>query len=127
MEWCRFSDHFKSMMPEWKQYVSRDQEEAGTLCHRETGFLQEIAQETALRRRQNIWVDGSLKDGKWFTHVFQDIRKRFPLFRIAIFHVSVLSLQHAVVSAFPGCAELDCALAAGFVLVLLFYLRFGGF
>eukprot|EP00051_Salpingoeca_urceolata_P013373 m.167766 g.167766 ORF g.167766 m.167766 type:complete len:619 (+) comp17776_c0_seq5:285-2141(+) len=80
-------DHFKSMMPEWKQYVSRDQEEAGTLCHRETGFLQEIAQETALRRRQNIWVDGSLKDGKWFTHVFQDIRKRFPLFRIAIFHV----------------------------------------
>lgn len=33
--------------------------------------MQEIAQEVALSYYQNIWVDGSLKNGKWFAKVGQ--------------------------------------------------------
>lgn len=39
------------------------------MCHRETGFIQEIAQEIAMRKSQNVWVDGSLRDGEWFSKV----------------------------------------------------------
>ena len=84
-------DHFKGVMSEWKPYVQKAKNDhsiqAGTLCHRESAYIQEIAQEAALEANQNIWVDGSLKDGKWFTKVFQDIRARFPAYRIGIFYV----------------------------------------
>jgi hypothetical protein len=80
-------DHFKKLMPEWKEYVARG-ELAGNFCHRESGYIQEIAQEVAMRNSQNVWVDGSLRDGVWFASVFKDIRKRFPRYKIAIFEVS---------------------------------------
>ena len=84
-------DHFKGVMSEWKPYVQKAKNDhsiqAGTLCHHESAYIQEIAQEAALEANQNIWVDGSLKDGKWFTKVFQDIRARFPAYRIGIFYV----------------------------------------
>jgi len=38
-------------------------------------------------KSQNIWVDGSLRNGKWFETVYDDIRERFPRYRIAIFYV----------------------------------------
>jgi len=34
-----------------------------------------------------VWVDGSLQDHEWYSHVFKDIRKRFPLYKIAILYV----------------------------------------
>mmetsp|Transcript_10557 Transcript_10557/g.24558 ORF Transcript_10557/g.24558 Transcript_10557/m.24558 type:complete len:688 (+) Transcript_10557:264-2327(+) len=81
-------DHFKRIMPEWPEYTARG-EEAGSLCHLESTFLQEIAQEAAMRLTQNVWVDGSLRDGPWFSKVFRDIRRRFPRYKIAIFEVTV--------------------------------------
>ena len=69
-------DHFKKCMPEWEGYAKCGGTEAGNQCHRESGFLQEVAQEVAMRSLQNIWVDGSLRDGAWFAGVFQDIRRR---------------------------------------------------
>lgn len=86
-------DHFKSVMSEWQGYTDRardvdnDSIQPGTLCHKESCIMQEIAQEIALANSQNIWVDGSLKDGKWFRDVFEDVRKRFGNYRIAIFYV----------------------------------------
>lgn len=78
-------------MTEWNGYVEAAREmdhiAPGTLCHQESGFMQEIAQEAALRMQQNIWVDGSLRDGKWFRHVFTELRKKYPTYRIAIFYV----------------------------------------
>lgn len=59
----------------------------GTNCHRESGFIQEIAQEVALAANQNIWVDGSLKDGEWFAQVFKKLRKEHPKYRVGIFYV----------------------------------------
>lgn len=80
-------DFFKQLMPEWNGYVSAGKD-AGSLCHKESGYLQELCQEVALRSRQNIWVDGSLRDAAWFQIVFKDIRERFPHYRIAIIYVS---------------------------------------
>eukprot|EP00299_Pterocystis_sp_00344_P016292 c8172_g1_i2.p1 GENE.c8172_g1_i2~~c8172_g1_i2.p1 ORF type:complete len:673 (+),score=132.56 c8172_g1_i2:48-2066(+) len=82
-------DHFKELMPEWKLYQkhSPNKEEIGTMCHKESCYLAEIAQEVAMRNRQHIWVDGSLRDGAWYGKVFDDIRKRYPNYYIAIFYV----------------------------------------
>jgi len=79
-------------MPEWEGYTKKAKEAgakpAGDQCHRESGFIQEIAQEVAMRACQNVWVDGSLRDGAWFTKVFKDVRRRFPRYKIAIFEIS---------------------------------------
>ena len=40
-----------------------------------------------MRKGQNIWVDGSLRDGRWFAKVFDDVRRRFPRYKIAIFEI----------------------------------------
>jgi hypothetical protein len=48
-------DHFKSLMPEWKGYTQRS-DRAGDFCHRESGFMQEIAQEVAMRNSQVLDV-----------------------------------------------------------------------
>jgi hypothetical protein len=42
---------------------------AGTACHVESGYLQEIAMEAAMSERQHVWVDGSLSDGNWYSKV----------------------------------------------------------
>ena len=80
-------DHFKRIMPEWDPYVARDAEQAGTQCHRESGYIQEIAQEVAMRHSQHVWVDGSLRDGAWFARVFDEVREKHPAYSIAIFYV----------------------------------------
>ena len=80
-------DHFKRIMPEWDAYVEHDAEQAGTLCHRESGYIQEIAQEVAMRHSQHVWVDGSLRDGAWFARVFDEVREKHPAYSIAIFYV----------------------------------------
>ena len=95
-------------MPEWDAYVARDAERAGTLCHRESGFLQEIAQEVAMRNSQNVWIDGSLRDGAWFARVFDEVREKHPAYSIAIFYVYA---SEATVRA--RCAEYGAVDAKG--------------
>jgi len=80
-------DYFKTMMPEWQGYIAADSEEAGTMCHKESGYLQELTQEVAMMGSQNIWIDGSLGDHEWYTMVFQQIRARFQKYRIALIYV----------------------------------------
>ena len=58
-------DHFKSVMSEWRGYTERDTGSAGSMCHQESGYIQELAQEVAMQKSQNIWVDGSLRNGDW--------------------------------------------------------------
>ena len=43
-----------------------------------------ILQEASLRAQQNVCVDGSLRNVEWYSKVFDDIRKRFPHYRIAL-------------------------------------------
>lgn len=80
-------DGFKNMMPEFKGYVARDRDTAGSMTHRESGYLAEIAQEVAMERRQHVWIDGSLRDAKWYEPLFQKLRARHPVYRIAIFYI----------------------------------------
>ena len=90
---CIDPDHFKKMMPEWNGYV-QEGADAGSKCHRESGMLQEIAQQVAMHNSQNIWIDGSLRDGPWFEQVFKSIRRRFPHYKIAIFEIG--ASEHVV-------------------------------
>eukprot|EP00928_Gymnodinium_smaydae_P080766 TRINITY_DN643_c0_g3_i1.p1 TRINITY_DN643_c0_g3~~TRINITY_DN643_c0_g3_i1.p1 ORF type:complete len:817 (-),score=130.78 TRINITY_DN643_c0_g3_i1:65-2377(-) len=80
-------DYFKTAMPEFSGYAKRGLQ-AGTMCHKESALMQEIAQEYAMQGGQHVWVDGSLRDGEWYAKVFDDIRRRFPAYRIAIIYVS---------------------------------------
>ncbi|CAK0864631.1 unnamed protein product [Prorocentrum cordatum] len=80
-------DAFKLMMPEWPRYVKQSGEEAGTLCHMESSFMMEIAQWAAMQRRQNIWIDGSLRNASFYAQVFEDIRTRYPHYKISIMYI----------------------------------------
>uniref|UniRef100_A0A6U4UCS5 Uncharacterized protein n=1 Tax=Hemiselmis andersenii TaxID=464988 RepID=A0A6U4UCS5_HEMAN len=80
-------DCFRSRLPEWEEYLNIDAATAGAKSHRECGYCVEIAQEVALRASKNIWVDGSLRDHEWYRGVIDDIRERYPHYRIGIIYV----------------------------------------
>jgi len=86
-------DHFKKVMPEWKGYVKYAAEHGkqtlpGSMCHVESCYMQEIAFERSMELRQNIWVDGSLRNAEWFRdYIFHDVRSRRPFYKIAIFYI----------------------------------------
>ena len=81
-------DRIKRLMPEWKELVTNSNGMAGSLTHKESGYIAELAQEVALRESRNVWVDGSLRDTEWYTRIVQNIRQRFPKYRIAILYVT---------------------------------------
>lgn len=82
-------DHFKLCMPEWPVYVSKGKVSmAGTLTHKESGYIAEIAQELAMRNSFNVWVDGSMRDANWYSRHFVDLRARFSQYRIVLLIVS---------------------------------------
>ena len=82
-------DHFKSVLPEWGGYVRANAETAGRLCHCESIYLAEIAQEVALRQGRHLLIDGSLRDSVWYAKVIERLRHRFPTtLRIGILHVA---------------------------------------
>jgi len=81
------ADRFKEMMPEWPEYLRRDKRTAGSMCHKESGLLAELAQELAMDQSFNVWVDGSLRDFEWHAQKIREIRNRHPHYRIALFYV----------------------------------------
>ena len=81
-------DIFKAAMPEWKEYVRRDPASAGLFTRRESGYIVEISQVEAMRRKKNIWIDGSLRDGEWYESLFNTIREDYPCYKICIIHVT---------------------------------------
>eukprot|EP00301_Raphidiophrys_heterophryoidea_P006514 c12624_g1_i4.p1 GENE.c12624_g1_i4~~c12624_g1_i4.p1 ORF type:complete len:650 (-),score=176.97 c12624_g1_i4:284-2233(-) len=81
-------DYFKRLMPEWEGYSKLDPETAASKCHKESAFFAEIAQMKAMYMNQNVWVDTTLKEYVWFGHKFDEYRKKFPQYRIAIFYIT---------------------------------------
>lgn len=69
---CVDPDQFKQTMPEWKQYLERGMD-AGTMCHAESAYMEELVQALAMKNRQNIWIDGSLWNTEWHQGVFMDL------------------------------------------------------
>mmetsp|Transcript_20042 Transcript_20042/g.47142 ORF Transcript_20042/g.47142 Transcript_20042/m.47142 type:complete len:442 (+) Transcript_20042:88-1413(+) len=80
-------DRFRCELPEWGGYLERNPGTAGYMTHRESGYMMEIAQVAAMDTRKNVWIDGSLRDSTWYSQVFQRMRRDWPHYRIAIFHV----------------------------------------
>ena len=74
-------------MPEWPaRYMFRDPKCAGTLCHRESGTLAELAQALAMDQRCHVWVDGSERL-RLVRAEDSFPRKQFPHYRIALFYI----------------------------------------
>lgn len=48
----------------------------------------EVAQAAAMEKRQNIWVDGSLRDAGFYEQVFRRIRQTHPHYRVSIFYIT---------------------------------------
>ena len=80
-------DYFKTQMPEWTGYIQKCPEMAGSLTHRESGYIQEIVTELAMGAGQHVWVDGSLRNVGWFITFLKNIREQLPQYRIAIVRV----------------------------------------
>ncbi len=81
------ADWIKSMMPEMADFINTDRSLAGSLCHRESGYISEILEREAVLRNKNVLVDGSLRDADWYASGFARLRREFPHYRIAILMV----------------------------------------
>ena len=81
-------DVVRQHFPEYAVYNNLAPERAGELTRKEAGVVSEILTEAALRRGQNVLVDGSLRNATWYTNLFQDLRTRYPKLQIGILHVT---------------------------------------
>mmetsp|Transcript_28870 Transcript_28870/g.69574 ORF Transcript_28870/g.69574 Transcript_28870/m.69574 type:complete len:436 (+) Transcript_28870:68-1375(+) len=82
-------DAFKPRMPEWQLYQEQGMMGvAGTRTHAESSYIAEIAQHVAMNNNMDVWVDGSLRDWKWYERELQRIRTQYPQYRIAIISIS---------------------------------------
>mmetsp|Transcript_68329 Transcript_68329/g.192688 ORF Transcript_68329/g.192688 Transcript_68329/m.192688 type:complete len:506 (-) Transcript_68329:228-1745(-) len=81
-------DKLKNELPEMKGYLERDPATAATKVHRESTMISEVLFEHCLSAKQNLLVDGSLRDVGWYTKLFQRIRREFPVYRIGIVHIT---------------------------------------
>ena len=60
-------DHFKTLMPEWTNYLRENTANAAMLCHEESALIAELAQEAGMQQTQNMWVDSTLHDHRWWS------------------------------------------------------------
>merc|ERR1712127_857015 len=73
---------------EYHLYAKFAPKEAGNQTHREAGYIAEIVTEAAMRKGQNVLVDGSLWDYEWYQEYFTSLREKYPALRIAILHIT---------------------------------------
>lgn len=81
-------DMIKSIMPDTPNYIRHNRAMAGTLTHRESGFIAEIIIIEAMRQNKCLVVDGSLRDRNWYASWFGRVRSDFPQYRIAILMIT---------------------------------------
>ena len=81
-------DCVRHKLPEFPGYAQKMPERAGELTRKEAGVISEILTEAALRRGQNVLVDGTLRNSTWYQEYFDNIRARYPRLQIGILHVT---------------------------------------
>ncbi|KAL7572069.1 hypothetical protein ACA910_001716 [Epithemia clementina (nom. ined.)] len=81
-------DELRRMLPEYHLYARLAPELAGDLTRKEAGFLAELLTLAGLQAGKNVLVDGSLRDSKWYEKYFAQLRKEFPVLRLAIIQVT---------------------------------------
>lgn len=90
-------DAFKLKMPEWQIYQQHGMiDVAGTRTHAESSYVAEIAQHVAMNNDMDVWVDGSLRDWKWYEIELRRIRDQYPRYRVAI--VSICAPEEMIES-----------------------------
>jgi predicted kinase len=89
-------DSVRHQLPEFELYVQKEPETAGILTRKEAGMISEICIEAALRRGQNVLVDGTLRNSTWYQDYFANLRERYPQLQIGILHVT--APREAVIS-----------------------------
>lgn len=81
-------DHIRhAYLTEFASYVEQCPELAGEQTRKEAGMISEVLTQAALRKGQNVLVDGTLRDAEWYRLYFQELRAEYPSIRIAILHV----------------------------------------
>ena len=81
-------DRVKDALPEAPALVAADPARAGSLLHKESVFICEVAEHEALAASKCVLVDGSLRDAAWFSTKFKTLKKERPEYRTAIIHVT---------------------------------------
>jgi hypothetical protein len=81
-------DQIRYKLPEMAGYLANNQLTAGTLTHKESGFIQEILTLEALSQGKNVLIDGSLRNAAWNRILISRIYNEHPKVKIAIIHVS---------------------------------------
>lgn len=85
---CIDPDRVKGALPEAPSLVAADPARAGSLTHKESVFICEVAEREALAASKCVLVDGSLRDAGWFSLKFKSLRIERPEYRIAILHIT---------------------------------------
>lgn len=79
-------DRIKENFPEMKDLIKRNPHAAGDAVHREACTIHEIVFRQALENKQNVFLDGSLRNGSFFERLLaeEDVAKGYT---ISILHV----------------------------------------
>ena len=74
-------DQIKELLPEYQMLKKKDPTIAGSQVHQESGFVQELVLERALKLSKNIVLDGSLRDWQWYLKEIERIQTEYPAYR----------------------------------------------
>jgi hypothetical protein len=81
-------DEIRRHLPEYHLYLEHQPEMAGELTRKESGYIAEILTMASLLAGKNTLVDGSLRDADWYCEYMAQLRREFPILRLAILHVT---------------------------------------
>jgi hypothetical protein len=79
-------DWIRMELPEWPYLVKMNPKLAGSVLQKESGYLAEIAREALILAKQNVLVDGSLRDTEWALKDIQKLKDRG--LKIGVIHVT---------------------------------------
>jgi hypothetical protein len=80
-------DIIRELLPESLSYNHIDPYTAGYLTQKEVGYISEVLTLNGLSKGKNVLVDGSLRDGEWYSNYLQDLQYKFPVLNIGIVHI----------------------------------------
>jgi len=81
-------DEIRRELPEYDLYIKTKPLQAGELTRKEAGYIAELIILAALKKGKNVLVDGSLRDHKWYSSYFSNLREEYSGLRIAILHIT---------------------------------------
>lgn len=80
-------DKLRIFIPEYQEYLLTNPLTAGFKTNKETGYLSELIQLYALENGYNLIIDGSLRDYEWYTLFINNIKSKYPNYKIIIMYV----------------------------------------